>query len=242
MRFLKYVFALKNDFFSEMKKMKKVLFWVFLVQIIVLAGALILGYERDNPDKHFGEAGFVTWFSFLNLLFASYVFALVFYVVLRNSIEKNFSLKKSIMYSSVWLAMALGFLWLSFDEIAMIHEKTDKAVHEFFQIQKTPLTDRMDDLIVFSYPVLGFLAIYFSRKGLYHYRKAVYFAMLGIVFFFIMAVYDSMGKGLGSKHHDTRTMYQVYEESSKVLAEGFFVVSAFYCLGVSEKLRQKKEN
>lgn len=237
----KYFLVIKNDFFLEMKKMRKIVFWVFLVQGLVLLLALVLGYERDNLDKHFGEDGFVTWFSFFNLLFTSYVFALVFYNTLRNSREENSSIKKSLIYSSVWLAIAIGFLWLSFDEILMLHEKTDKAFHKFFQIEETPLTNRIDDFMVFSYPILGMVILFLSRKGLYAYRKALYFLGIGVVFFFIMTVYDFMGKGLSSKYHNTRTLYQVYEESTKVLAEGFLIVSGLYCLGVSERVQSKKK-
>jgi hypothetical protein len=241
MSFLQNVSKVCRDFFSEMKSMKRVFVWVFLAQGFVLALALILGYQRDNLDKHFGEAGFVTTFSFFNLLFISYVLAIVFYTALSSSEKNGDSLKKRFAKSVIWLVMAIGFLWLSFDEILMIHEKTDKAFHQFFQIKETSLTNRMDDIMVFSYPVLGLLAMYFSRKALYPYRKSLYFVVLGVALFCIMAVYDSMGKGLSSKYHNTRTMYQVYEESSKVLAEGFLMVASLYCLRVSNSVRRKRE-
>lgn len=55
----------------------------------------------------------------------------------------------------VWAIVAAGFLFLAIDEVVEIHEGIDKLIHKVFQIKETGLTDRIDDLIIGVYGLVG---------------------------------------------------------------------------------------
>lgn len=233
----KIIFLLE-DFKKECSKAKFYFFVIFLAQASIIGLGLWLGFLRNNLDKHFGEAGFVTWFSFFNLLFVAFIATIV-----ANNLywlgkkDKESQVNRYLFWS--WLIIALGFLFLSFDEILMIHEKTKKSFHSFFQIKANDWTNRLDDLMVFLYAIILIIWIYMFRHNIRLFGKVKYFIFLALFFFVIMVYYDYLGKGL--TQYDKKTLYAVYEESAKIIAEGFFLLSAMHCLKITERLRGKEK-
>lgn len=57
--------------------------------------------------------------------------------------------------SVVWAIIASGFLFLAADEVLRIHENLDQLIHYVFGLKETNLTDRIDDLIVGMYGLVG---------------------------------------------------------------------------------------
>ena len=93
--------------------------------------------------KHFGEFHFVTWFSFAQLLFLSVLSAKIFDIDVSGK-------TKHILRSAgfIWAIIAFGFFFLALDEIFLIHEIIDVAIHTVFNIEETGLTDRIDDVLI----------------------------------------------------------------------------------------------
>lgn len=230
--------SLLGDFKKECLKAKFYFFVIFLAQFIIIGAGLVLGFLRNNLDKHFGEAGFVTWFSFFNLLFVAFIA-----VIVANNLywlgkkDKESQVNRYLFWS--WIIIALGFLFLSFDEILMIHEKTKKSFHSFFQIKASDWTNRLDDLMVFLYAFIFIFWVYLFRYNIQLFRKVKYFIFLALLFFAIMVYYDYLGKGL--TQYDKKTLFAVYEESAKIIAEGFFLLSAMHCLKITERMRWRKK-
>lgn len=197
--------------------------------------------ERMDIDKYFREGSFVTWFSFFCILFVSYITGIIFYnTFFINSREGNENSKKGkIIFSSFWLCVSLGFLFLSIDELLMVHESTEKILQQTYKIKDSGVGSEIDDIFVLSCAVLGLFFIYFSRKKLFFFRKVAYFLVLIVLFFSAMMIFDYEGKGV--KDRDDRSELTAYEESFKVITEGFIILAALHCLKTSERLKKGEE-
>lgn len=122
---------------------------------IAVSRAIIL--DR-SPMRYFGENGFISWISTLQLL----VIAILCWKIstFRNNKLKSTSIKKPPVI--FWRITALGMFFFALDETLEIHEKLDKSILRAFNIAETSFTTRLDDLL--SYFTL--LQVYYLSIGI----------------------------------------------------------------------------
>lgn len=204
-----------------------VVFWAVL-------WAVWLGQE---PGKFMGDNQPLTWFSFLQLLGTAGIVGRIFQI--RRGQSPNRKSWKAPFF--VWLLVSIGFIFLAFDEVVQIHEKIDyQIIHKrIFSMQETELTDRLDDVIVGGYGVVGVWILYWYRKELRHYRAVIPRLTLGLVLFFFMILFD-----MASNRNDLFPLFlsaprvsialyqwsQAVEDGLKILAEGCLLSVAYDCL------------
>ena len=149
----------------------------------------------------------------------------------------------------IWALAAVGFVILALDEKLMWHERFDFFVHEFFAIEETAVTDRIDDVIIGIYGLIGIVAIYLFRREIGQYSQVNLLLVLGIVLLFTTVLLDILvnrydiipallGEGSFARH-----LYRwggVLEESIKLTAEGVFI-SAFYSFFYYSYLAKKQK-
>jgi hypothetical protein len=94
--------------------------------------------------------------------------------------------------SRVWLLMSLGFLYLAIDELFSIHEGIDLFIHWLFAMRETGLTDRIDDVVVLAYGILGVAVLWSHRSELAVSRPALPYLLLGFSFLLLMVALDAL--------------------------------------------------
>ena len=218
-------------------------FLLSLVYVDFLAVLLALGLGfawHQNPTAYTGEGDPITWLSFAHLLVTGSLAGGVFYC--RTGGNLDLAVWRHPAF--VWLLIALGFLFLSVDEVAKIHESLDRFAHRLLQRPETALTDRLDDAILLGYGVSGMAVLYAYRSELVSYRSVLPLVICGFVLFLFMGLLDALvnrpdvflfmgisqegsaglGKWLGG-----------VEEGLKILAEAAFLGAAYTCLFLTAK-------
>lgn len=214
----------------------------FLVLILnslaVSAGVIIYNYTDVDP---FSEGGFITKLSVSQLFLLAWLSFKIFQsrrVISRHSLSRD--------SSTVWLIVALGFLFLAVDDLFMIHENLDGLIHEVFNMQETALTDRIDDFLVGLYGLAGIGVLIIFRDELKAYREAFPSFIFGFVLLFIMVSLDMLINRndilpliFDHDHVDVLNVWiTLAEDSLKVFAEAFFIL-AFYA--IFQKVKQHME-
>ena len=213
---------------------KKVTISVFAFELIAIIMAVGIGFSGGDPLKHFGEFHFVTWFSFAQLLLLSVLSSRIFDIGVSGE-------RKHILRSAgfIWAIIAFGFFFLALDEIFLIHEIIDVAIHAVFNMEETGLTDRIDDVLILIYGAIGISILYFHRIELRKYKAALPFLFYGLSMFFIMVILDVLTNRAdilamifadNSLVGTLRTWLLISEDSLKIFAEGFFILGLFTAL------------
>ncbi|MCK4829401.1 hypothetical protein KA005_77470, partial [bacterium] len=215
---------------------KKILFTVMTIDIVVLGLALILG---TTPNDNFMEGGFVSNFSFLQLVVIAWLSLRIFIVGEGAAKVKPWKTK-----SFIWLIMAAAFTYLAIDEACCIHEGIDILIHRIFRIQETGITDRIDDILVGCYGLLGLIVLYYYREELKKYRKTFPLFITGYTVTFAMVGIDILTNRKDILSLLTSNSYmldklfseiKLLEDMLKVLAEGIFIVAFCGCLKIARK-------
>lgn len=205
---------------------------VLLFEAFAIVTALIIGAKEGEIIEPFEEGELITWLSFYQLLIISGLSWRIF--ALRGG-----PIRPGIWRSSkiLWAVVALGFVFLAFDEIGEIHEQLDKLVHRLSDTVETPLTDRLDDAFVGLYGLIGISLLYYYRDEWTSERTVVPFFIGGFSLLFVMVGFDAWSNvnylppklPNGSPMETLQTWLSVLEESFKVFAEGLFI-AGFYRL------------
>ncbi len=133
--------------------------WLIVAtNVFVIGGSIVNGLLNGDPQYSFDEGDFVTEVSGWQLALCAVAGSINFSFFLAWT-KKLFSLD-----SLFWLILVAGFVYLSFDEIFMYHERLDKYLHFVLSIRETPWTDRIDDLLVGLYVSLASLLVVLSAR------------------------------------------------------------------------------
>lgn len=184
-----------------------------LLAVLVIGGALLGIFF----EQHWTEI-------------ASFVILLMTSAVCGRILEFRRTLHAPIFSdpARIWALISLGFFFLALDEAFSIHERIDGLIHAVLAIDETAVTDRIDDLIVLLYGVVGAFLIYLHRgefRGLGGFYK---YLAVGFGFLFLQVAFDVLtNRGdilryLGVSHLFAEG--KIAEELSKLLAEAAFLL------------------
>lgn len=208
----------------------------FLVSVLafdslVIVVAILAGASEGDIKSQFEEKGLITWVSFFQLLIISGLSWKIFRV--NHVADQDLSWRSAHI---IWLLIAISFLYLAIDEAGKIHERLDKVIHSAFGLEETGLSDRLDDLIVLVYGVIGIGVLYLCRVTISNHRVIVPYLVWGFILLFLMVALDTLINGVDVianliSHPDTlgrvfETLY-VAEDSFKLFAGGVFL-AGFY--------------
>jgi len=219
---------------------KSILVTIVSIDLIAIVIALILG---KTPGQYFGERYPMTYLSSFQLLVIS---GLAWKIFVMRLDESRLKFWKGPFF--IWLIVAMTFMYLSLDEVGSIHEKIDFFIHRFFKIRETGLTDRIDDVIVGCYGLIGLMVLYLFREELKKYREAFPLLTVGFIFMFSMVTLDILTgrkdilRILISNAYVVNRLHlwlSAIEDMFKIIAEGAFLVGFYYCLEITRRLRSK---
>ncbi|UCD55441.1 MAG: hypothetical protein JSV93_01180 [Candidatus Omnitrophota bacterium] len=209
---------------------------ILSVDIIVIIVALALG---KAPHQYFEEGGFITYFSFFQLLAIS-VLSWRIFTVRKGGLRTKFWNKTFF----IWLIIAVLCIYLSLDEVFMIHENIDFLIHRGFKIRETSITDRIDDFIVGCYALFALIILYFYREEFKKHRKVLPILKTAFIFIFFMVAMDM----LTNRNDYLSTMFansglakniwswsSAFEDMLKIIAEGMLVGVFYYCLETAKQ-------
>lgn len=215
---------------------KRLLAYLLIFDAAVIIFTLI---SADDPKIYYGEFQLVTFISFIKLLAISRVN--------WNIFKSKGGTVRGINFNNdyaLWLIISAGFLFLALDDLFLIHEGTDKLIHFILGMKETGLTDRIDDLIVVVYGVLGLLILYSYRHEIYRYRRSLSYIVFGFGFLFIRIVIDIITNRndiipliISDENVETylNNFLAITEGATKLLAQSFFLAGFYYCLRKTEQ-------
>jgi hypothetical protein len=182
---------------------------------VVLGGTLVIiavliwhgARAHDNPAWHFGEAHLGTYYSGA---------LLVVNAVLSLAISRRLA---GHPLAKFWLVAFVGFLFLTFDELALLHEGADKWLHAHLGWDpEDPFTDHIDDAIVILYGLIALVWAFRYRDTLLRLRWATRLLVLAFAAF------------VGTEALDVLDLGKTCEESLKLVSEALIVTGLFAAL------------
>lgn len=222
---------------------KRFIILTIVLEVLVIGSALLRAFLLNvNPKRYFDDQGYVSWFSFLQILFAAYLAWKIYKSRKSNSITSTPN-KGSASYN-LWAIISFGFLFLGLDEMLKIHENLDYFIHDFFQIQETANTDRIDSLIVLIYALFGVGILYWAKSELSKFSQAFPLFGIAISLTFAMIFLDLLTDTTEffdwlitneSIAHIVHKTFSIVEECCKIFAEGMFIIALYCCLQVPKK-------
>ncbi len=214
---------------------KRVFWSVIGFDLIVVLLTVYL--EMTTPLQFFKEGYPMTWLSAFHLGLCGWTSWLAFKVRLPEAAKQNWKywLKNRSNPSYIWLIMAIGFLFLAVDELVMLHELMDLVIHWVFQIQESPLTDRLDDFIVLGYGAVAVATLFMYWAEVKQYRIALPFLIMAMTCVFLMVLFDAITNQndivpliFGGDSDKIYNNFKLFEEGLKIWAEGFFLLAFFF--------------
>lgn len=165
------------------------LFWLVSLDLLAATLAMGLGFAvHGDPTIYMGEDEPVTYLSFAHLLVTGSLASVIF----RLRMHGRSPLLAWRDQRWIWLLLAVGFLFLAVDEVAILHESFDQSVHRMLHLRETGLSDRLDDAIILGYGVLGAVVLYIYRVELADYRKVLPLVVCGGILVVYMQILDML--------------------------------------------------
>ncbi|MGB3403234.1 MAG: hypothetical protein WBA77_11130 [Microcoleaceae cyanobacterium] len=231
-----------NKFIKKVSSSSSYLWIILAFNLTAIAMAIIWAIvQKESPIEYFEETEIMTLLSSLQLLILSGLcWKIANYRKQASSQRKSW---KSPV--NLWRMMTFGFVFLALDDYFEIHEKTDHFIHWILDIQETAVTDRIDDIILISYSVIGSYFIYSFWYEFKQYRPAFRFFIGAFILTAIMGVFDWYNNDETLvQYWITNPQYQelVYdclqtvEESLKLIAEGVFISAFSVCLNLAKQM------
>ena len=207
-----------------------------------IATAIIWAILQDEtPIEYFEETEVMTVLSSLQLL----ILAGLCWKTANSRKQVSSQRKTWKSPANLWRILTFGFIFLALDDYFEIHENTDHFIHWILGIQETPATDRIDDIIVISYSVIGSYFIYGFWREFKQYRPAFRLFIAAFILTAIMGVFDWYNNDETLvQYWITNPQYQEFvydslqtvEESLKLIAEGVFISAFYVCLNIARNI------
>ena len=165
---------------------RRIIVWInFLILLI----AVFYGISVGKPGAAFSEAGIVTYASGWQLYLCSFL------CLLNGCFAISRCCKLLSKDSLFWLVSMLGFMYLAFDEFFMYHESIDRYIHQVLALNETPLTDRLDDLLVGIYVGAAGLVVWGASRVRSFSAQAKRMFSIGLLVAVVMVILDVMTNG-----------------------------------------------
>ena len=198
--------------------------------LVAIISALALGHY---PNEFMKEGEALTWFSALQLLAIALMAGRIFF--LRQKTVSFSKFWKSAGF--IWFLLFWGFLFLCLDELMAIHEGLDRTIHYILDIDRTNLTDRLDDAIVLFYLYLFLVVLYWQRSELQRYRQVTSLFQSAIWLVLAMIFFDCLSHTNDIIADKTLNQWvAATEDSLKIIAEGLLLGISCDCLEIAKKL------
>ena len=209
---------------------------------MIIGIPIVIAVARGNaPNEYLSEDGIPTYLSFAQLLAAATLTTLVFMFRRRTLGEGGWAGPQLL-----WLAMALGFLYLAFDELLMLSQSIGDLINSAFDIERPAIAERTGDAVVALYGVIGLVVLVVCRRELLRYRPAMPLLVAGILLMVCTVALDIVGnrsdllERLASDPgavENARSWLCAVKDLTTVLAEGFLIGFAYYVLDMVRKTR-----
>ncbi|MDJ0553168.1 MAG: hypothetical protein QNJ68_01750 [Microcoleaceae cyanobacterium MO_207.B10] len=211
---------------------KKLLLITLFVNFVAIAGVIIRAILLEKgPYRYFDEGSLINWLSGVQLLIIGGINWQIYNLRKASRSAKDKQL--------LWQFFAFGFVFCCLDEILQIHERFDKFIHWIFQIQETPLTDSIDDVIILMYGIIGLLVIYYFRQEFYYYRDSFPYFKIALILACCSIGLDFLTQGqeteiLTEAQEMQREWLRSVEEIFKLFTEVFLIASFYKCLRIAK--------
>ncbi len=206
--------------------------------------AIYRGINRGDFGRYYKEGYFLTNVSTFHLLMISFLCLYIY--SLRRKYFKTHDIKNK-GNPIIWLILFLGFFFLGLDEQFMIHEHIDIFIHNLmesiFNYQGNTITQRLDDIIVLSYCILGIFIISKYQEEIILFKKAKPYVLLAFILTLAMISID-----IATSQNDLFSiifpkekiqymikLFGVIEDSIKLFALTFFSASIGKCISITNK-------
>ena len=175
--------------------------------VYILLAMILIPYDVPR-DYHFvSESGAITALSAIFLAAAS-AFSLASMVALIRAKEPQ---------QWVWFVLALGFAFLSFDELLQFHERAGRLLERFGS--SGPFRN-WNDIVVILYGVVTLPILITMLPGLMRWRMVLEMFAIAFVFYGIHTFIDSTTEPPTSASI-------ILEESAKLLCGAFLLIGVF---------------
>jgi hypothetical protein len=143
--------------------------------------------------------------------------------------------------------LTAGFCLLALDEYWEIHEKLDRALHRFLNLNESGITGRIDDVLILIYLVFGLFCLRLFKPEFQKFTRSFGWFLTGFILTFLTILLDmlSHNRGILSPWIDNleklNTMHHwltAIEEIPKIFAEGAFIIAFYHCLKIAKKLNK----
>lgn len=205
---------------------KKLLAYLIIFDLFLVAFSVIV---PEDPKAYFKEFQLITWISALKLLSIAYINRQIYQIQLNNKKSK---------FANLWFLISAGFIFLFLDEVLLIHENIDKTIHILLGINETGLSDRIDDLIVIIYAVIGVFILRHYKYEILRFRESIPYLVLGFLFLILRTIIDTVTNRadiIPNIISDPESLVlvsnflAVSEGAGKIIAESFFITAFYYC-------------
>ncbi|SDE12795.1 hypothetical protein SAMN05421538_104102 [Paracoccus isoporae] len=140
---------------------------------------------------------------------------------------------------TLWLLLSLAFLFLFLDETFQIHEGIDRVFHLVTVLRETAATDRIDDLIILAYGLIGVGILVFHRREVTRIPRLSAYLIAGFVLTLLQTGFDALTNGeeflvwLDLSGRVAETVHRwasLAEEALKLLAEAVLLAGFGHAL------------
>lgn len=193
---------------TKIPHLGRIIFISVVLILIYIALAIKLVPSSESIEFNFvSERGAITAFSAVLLALAS---AFSFGTVLLK-------VRKGERCYSVWFVLMLGFLFLAFDELLLIHEIIGARIGE---VRNAGSFKNWNDVVLIVYGMIAVPigAFYFSE--LLRYKMVIELFFVGFLFYVGHTYIDSI-------YHTPTPRSIIFEESCKLFSVGFLAIGAF---------------
>lgn len=207
-------------------------------QVLAAAAAgfllvLVYGLANGSAVKAFAEGRPGTYLSMALLLATGFV---------------NFRIRRQRLGSGapagatlIWLLIGAGFVFLALDEALQVHEKLDELIHSIGGFDETAVTDRIDDVIILAYGLIGLGALVAWRREITGIRGLVRFLACGLVLMGLQVALDALSNGddvmlwLGVSEQSAPKVSDAFalaEDAAKIAAEAVLLAGFLHALRI----------
>lgn len=213
--------------------MKKSYFLILFLDVIIILYTI---FTFKNLSHHFGEHGLITYLSFYQLLFSSFLALLIF------NVRKHTKNKELI-----WIIICLGFLFMAIDEVNEIHENIDFGLKFNLTINGSNLLIKIDDLLIGIFAITGITLFFIFSTEIKIFKEAIPYFIVIFVFTFIMILIDLPESRTNIIFFFLQDMFlarkygywiNITEEVLKLLIEGLIIGTFLYCHNTAIKLKK----